>query len=313
MQLHLFAALMLLGTGAVSGQPYPSKPIRMVTSEIGGSTDIVARLIANGLTEDMGRRIVVDNRRDFIAAATVSKAPPDGYTVLVFGTSLWVQPFLRDVPWDPVRDFTPVTLLVGMPNILVVNNAFPAATVKELIAVAKARPGTYNYGSSITGGTTHLAAELFKAMAGVNIVRIPYKGGGAALTDVMGGQVQMAFATAASVMPHIKSGRVRALAVTSKDPSLLAPGLPTVAAAGVPGYEAMSLYGMFAPVGTPAAIINRLNQDTLRVLGKPDVKERLLNTVGEGMGSTPAEFAARIKLEMAKWGKLIKDAGIRED
>lgn len=307
------AALMVLGAGAVSGQNYPNKPIRMVTSGTGGSTDIVARMIANGMTEDLGRRIVVDNRRDFVAASTVAKATPDGYTILVFGTSLWVQPLLRDVGWDPIKDFAPVSLLVGMPNILVVNNGFPARSVKELIAVTKAKPGAYNYGSSITGGTTHLAAELFKAMAGVNVVRIPYKGGGAALIDLIGGRVQMAFSTAASVMPHIKAGRVRALAVTSLQPTPLAPGLPTIAASGVPGYEATSMYGLFAPAGTPTAIINHLYQDSARVLNKPEVKTRLLNTVGEGIGSSPAEFSATVKSEMAKWGKLIKDAGIREE
>lgn len=303
----------LPGAAIAAAQDYPSKPIRLVTSEAGGSTDIVARLVANGLTEDMGRRIVVDNRRDFIAAATVSGAPADGYTVLVFGTSLWVQPFLRQVNWHPVRDFAPISLLVGMPNILVVYPGFPATSVKELIAAAKAKPAAYNYGSSITGGTTHLAAELFKFMAGVDLVRIPYKGGGAALIDVMGGRVQMAFATAASVTSHIKSGKVRALAVTSREPSALAPGLPTIAAAGVPGYEAMSLYGFFAPAGTPPAIINRLYLDSSRILGKPEVRERMLNTVGESIASTPAQFAATIKAEMAKWGKLIKSTGMREE
>ena len=243
----------------------------------------------------------------------MSKAPPDGYTLLIDAASFWIGPLLQETPYDPVKDFAPVTLTDSAPNVLVVNPSLPVKSVKELIALAKARPGELNYGSSSTGSTPHLAAELFNMMAGVKIVRVPFKGSGPAVISLLGGQVQLMFATAGSVAPHVKSGRLRALAVASLQPSALAPGLPTIAASGVPGYEAVAFEGMFAPAKTPVAIIDRLNQEIVRVLNRAEVKERFFNAGVETVGSTPEEFAAAIKSNVAKWGKLIKDAGIRDE
>ena len=305
--------MMVLGAGMVFGQNYPNKPIRIVASAAGGSGDFAARLIAQGLSGVLSQQVVVDNRGGVIPGEIVSKAPPDGYTLLIDAASFWIGPLLQETPYDPVKDFAPVTLTDSAPNVLVVNPSLPVKSVKELIALAKARPGELNYGSSSTGSTPHLAAELFNMMAGVKIVRVPFKGSGPAVISLLGGQVQLMFATAGSVAPHVKSGRLRALAVASLQPSALAPGLPTIAASGVPGYEAVAFEGMFAPAKTPVAIIDRLNQEIVRVLNRAEVKERFFNAGVETVGSTPEEFAAAIKSNVAKWGKLIKDAGIRDE
>jgi tripartite-type tricarboxylate transporter receptor subunit TctC len=305
--------MMVLSAGMVFGQNYPNKPIRIVASAAGGSGDFAARLIAQGLTGALGQQVVVDNRGGIIPGEIVSKAPPDGYTLLIDAASFWIGPLLQETPYDPVKDFAPVTLTDSAPNVLVVNPSLPVKSVKELIALAKARPGELNYGSSSTGSTPHLAAELFNNMAGVKIVRVPFKGSGPAVISLLGGQVQLMFATAGSVAPHVKSGRLRALAVASPQPSALAPGLPTIAASGVPGYEAVAFEGMFAPAKTPVAIIDRLSQEIARVLNRAEVKERFFNAGVETVGSTPEEFAAAIRSNVAKWGKLIKDAGIRDE
>ena len=305
--------MMVLGAGMVFGQNYPNKPIRIVASAAGGSGDFAARLIAQGLSGALSQQVVVDNRGGVIPGEIVSKAPPDGYTLLIDAASFWIGPLLQETPYDPVKDFAPVTLTDSAPNVLVVNPSLPVKSVKELIALAKARPGELNYGSSSTGSSPHLAAELFNMMAGVKIVRVPFKGSGPAVISLLGGQVQLMFATAGSVAPHVKSGRLRALAVASLQPSALAPGLPTIAASGVPGYEAVAFEGMFAPAKTPVAIIDRLNQEIVRVLNRAEVKERFFNAGVETVGSTPEEFAAAIKSNVAKWGKLIKEAGIRDE
>jgi len=305
--------MMVLGAGIVFGQNYPNKPIRIVASAAGGSGDFAARLIAQGLSGALSQQVVVDNRGGVIPGEIVSKAPPDGYTLLIDAASFWIGPLLQETPYDPVKDFAPVTLTDSAPNVLVVNPSLPVKSVKELIALAKARPGELNYGSSSTGSTPHLAAELFNMMAGVKIVRVPFKGSGPAVISLLGGQVQLMFATAGSVAPHVKSGRLRALAVASLQPSALAPGLPTIAASGVPGYEAVAFEGMFAPAKTPVAIIDRLNQEIVRVLNRAEVKERFFNAGVETVGSTPEEFATAIKSNVAKWGKLIKEAGIRDE
>ena len=304
-----------LGAGVVSGQDYPSKPIRIVTSEAGSGSDFTARIIAQGLTGNLGQPVIVDNRAGAsgaIAMDTVGKAQPDGHTLLVSGNSFWIVPLIQKQPYDPLRDFSPVAMLSGNPNILVVHPSLPVKSVKELIALAKARPGELNYSSAATGTATHLAAELFKAMAGVNIVSVTYKGGAAAVSAVIGGEVQLAFTVAAAVMPHINSGRLRALAVTSLKPSALVPGLATVAAT-VPGYEAGATAAMFAPSRTPAAIISRLNREVVRILNQADVKERFINFGVETVGSSPEQLAAAVKSDTVKWGKIIKDAGIRID
>ena len=301
---------------AVNDPAFPRKPIRLVTAEPGGGVDVVARIIAQGLTTNLGQTIVVENRgaaNGTIAAQIVMKAPADGYTLLMFSGPFWLAPLLRDgVPYDPVRDFEAVSLAAGSPNILTVHPAVTAESVKDLIALARAKPGVLNYAGSGSGSSPHLAAELFKAMAGVSLTYVPYKGAGIALTDLIAGQVQVMFATATSATTHVRSGRLKALAVTSAQPSALFPELLTVAAT-LPGFETGSLYGLFAPAKTPAAIVNRINSEVLRVLGNTDVKVRLLSAGAEVIGGPPERLGRAVKSEMSRLGKVIKSAGIRGD
>lgn len=304
--------MMVLGAGFACGQDYPNKPIRFVTAAPGGGIDFTARMVAQGLTGSLNEQVVVDNRGGTsIAEQTVAKAPPDGYTILVHNNTVWTLPLLQKAPYDPTKDLLPITLATRSPNMLVVHPSMPVNSVKELIALAKASPGAINYAAGAIGASNHLAAELFKAMAGVNLARIGYKGGGPALNDLISGQVQVMFATTGSVTPHVKSGRLRALAVTSAEPSALAPGLPTIAASGVPGYESVTLYGLFAPAKTPATIINRLNRETVLFLNMPDTKERFFNSGVETVGSSSQEFATAIRTDIARLVKVIKDAGLR--
>jgi tripartite-type tricarboxylate transporter receptor subunit TctC len=323
--LTLFAiGVPLLSLGHAHGQTtsggavpaFPGKPIHIITGEPGGSNDFASRLIAPGLAERMGQAVIVENKggaSGIVGAELVVKAPPDGYTVLLYGSPIWLLPFMQTLSYDPLRDFLPVTLVIRSPNLLVVHPSVAANSLKELIALAKAKPDALNYASSATGGSPHLAAELFKAMAGVNMVMISYKGAGPAVTATISGEVQVMFPNAASSAPHLKSGKLRALAVTSAQPTELIPGLPTVAASGLPGYEAVSMFGMFAPAKTPPAVINRLNQETARVLARPEVKEKFFNAGVEAVGNSPAEFATAMKTEMTVLGKVIRDAGIRAD
>ena len=297
--------------GLAAAQPYPSKVVRIQTTEAGGYPDAVARLIAQGLSAALGQQVIVENRA-IAAVDVVAKAPPDGYTLLFYTSVLWLSPYLREgIGWDPVRDFAPVMLATNSPNIVVVHPSLPVKSMRELIALAKARPGELNYSTSSPGSGNHLAAELFRVMADVKVVRINYKGTGSALNSLASGEVQLSFPSAGSVMPHLRAGRMRALAVTSAQPSALAPDLPTVAAAGLPGYEATAYNGLLAPAKTPAAIIAKLNQEAVQIVRRADVRERIFNGGGEVVAGTPEEFAATIRLEMAKWGKLIRDAGIR--
>jgi len=299
-----------------SAQSYPTKPIRVVTSAPGGGNDFTARAIAYSISGSLGQPWVVDNRGGAggaIAAELVARAPPDGYTLLVYASNIWIIPLLRSVPYDPVKDLAPITWAARSPNTVVVHPSLPVKSLKELIALAKARPGQLMYGSAGTGATSHLSAELFKSMAKVDVLRVPYKANAPALNDLLSGQVQIMFSTASSVTPHVRSGRLRALAVTSAKPTPLAPGLPTVAAAaGLPGYESISIYGVFAPAKTPEAIIRQLNQSIVAVLNHPDVREKFLNVGVETVGSTPEQFAAVIKADMARMSKVIKEAGIRD-
>jgi tripartite-type tricarboxylate transporter receptor subunit TctC len=293
---------------------YPNKPIRITTTESGGGSDIIARQIAQGISGPLGQPVIVENRGGgaTISGEIVAKASPDGYTLMVAAGTLWIGTLLRKTSYDPIRDFAPITLAVSTPNILVTHPSV-ANSVKELIALAKSKPGQLNYGSGATGASSHLAAELFKSMAGVNIVRIPYKGSGPAVTAVIGNEVQMMFPNAALVVPHIKSARLKGLAVTSAQPSAVLPELPTVAASGLPGYESELHTGLFAPAKTPAAIIKRLNQDTVRYLRTPEARDWFLKSGGsEVVAGTPEQFGAKIKSELVRLGKVIKDANIRE-
>jgi tripartite-type tricarboxylate transporter receptor subunit TctC len=307
-------AVSMFYAGLVCGQNYPNKPIRIVTAEPGSANDFAARLIAQGLTASLGQQVIVENRSGDMPGAVVAKAVPDGYTLLVYGGGIWLLPLLRkSVPWDFVRDFSPVTLVMRSPNVLVVHPSVPVHSVQELIALTKAKPGELNYGSGAIGTSPDLAARLFTAMAGVNIVRINYRGTGPAVMALLGGQVQMIFTSTASIASHVKAGKVRALAVTSAEPSPLAPGLPTMATSGVPGYELTSKWAMFAPAGTPMVIINLLNREVARILTKTEVKERLFSNDAEAAGGSPEEFAATVKADIAKWSKLIRDEGIKAE
>ena len=310
------AATIVLCPGVVLSQDYPNKPLRIVTAQPGGGADFFARIIAQGLTARFGQQVIVDNRSGAsgaIAIEMVAGAPRDGYTMLVYNNGLWTLPLLRKVAYHPVADFSPVAAVASMPNVLVVHPSLPVKTTAELIAWAKARPGQLSYASAGSGQTTHLAAELFKAMAGLDILHIPYKGSPSALNDLLGGRVQLMFPNAASVMPHVKSGRLRALAVTTAGPSRLFPDLPPVADSGLRGYQSVVTFGLFAPAKIPSAIINQLNQAVGRILDAPDVKERFFNVGAETVGGPPQQLGDTMKSEIARLGKVIKEAGIRED
>jgi tripartite-type tricarboxylate transporter receptor subunit TctC len=303
---------MSAGAQAASAQDYPNRPIRFVTAAVGGGIDFTARMLAHGLTERLGQQIVVENRGGTnVAPQTVAKATPDGYTLLVHNNTVWISPLLDDVPYDHEKELAPISLTSRSPNLLVVHPSLGVSSVKELIAKAKAAPGEINYASGPVGASNHLAAEVFKAMAGVDLTRIGYKGGGPALIDMLAGQVKVMFATTGSVMGHVKSGKLRALGVTSAQPSPLLPGMATVASLGVPGYSSEAIYGLWAPARTSQAIVNRLHAETVRVLEAPEVKERFVSSGVEVVASTPAEFAAVIKAESSRLGEVIRKAGIR--
>ena len=308
---HAFAAITLVICPAYA-QNWPLKSVRIITAEPGTGNDLIARLIVPYLSNAFGQQFIVDNR-GLVAVDMVAKAAPDGYTLLSYGPPLWLTPLLRQVSYDPLRDLAPITLAGSSPNILAIHPSVPAKSVSELLLLAKQRPGELNYSSSSTGSSPHLAAELFKTMAGINIVRVPYKGSSQALVGLVGGQVHLMFPNAGTVAPHLKSTRVRALAVTTSAPSALVPGLPTLSASGVTGYESASQFALFAPAGTPSAIIERLNREMIAALRKPDVTERLFGSGVEVTTGMPTELAVTMKSEMAKWGKLIKEAGIREE
>jgi tripartite-type tricarboxylate transporter receptor subunit TctC len=305
------AAVCLCASAAVFAQAYPVKPVRIVTVAPGSANDIVARLIAQEIRTGLGQPVVVDNRGT-VAAELVARAPADGYTLLLYGSAVWLSPFIRaSTPYDPVKDFAPITLVASSPNVVVVHPSLPVKSARELIALAKARPGEINYAAGSLGAAPHLAAELFKAMGKLNIVRVAYKGTGGSLIGILSGEVGLMFPTAGSVTPYIKSGKLRALAVTSLQPTALAPGLPLLAES-LPGYESVSLNGMLAPARTPENIIRQINAEVAKVMTRADIKEKLVAAGTDAMSTSPEEFAAIIQADMAKWGKVIREAGIRE-
>ena len=309
----ILAAALAFAAGTSLAQTYPAKTIRIVAAEPGGGADFTARLIAAGVSGPLGRPVIIDNRAGVVAADTVAKAAPDGYTFLFHGSTVWLLPYLQEnAPYDPLKDLTPVVLAVAQPNLLVVHPSLPVKGVADLLALARARPGELNYASAGTGGTPHLAGELLKSMAKVNIVRVNYKGIGVSLAALMSGEVQLMLPVAASALPHVKSKRLKALAVTSKTPSPLTPGVPTVAASGIPGYESISILGMFAPAGTPPAVVNRVNREIVQFLTSAETKEKIFNAGAEVIASSPEQFGATVKSEMEKWGKIIKAARIQE-
>ena len=301
----------IMNVGAAFSQDYPNKPIRFVTAEAGGILDFSARLIAQEISPALGQPVIVENRGTKPMIEIVARAPADGHTVLFTGGALWAEPLLNGKTYDPLKELSPITLATRSPNLVAVHNSLPVTTIKELIALARSKPGVLNYSSSTAGTSSHLAGELFKSLAGVNIVRIPYKGTAAALNALIGGEVQLMFPNSGAE-PQRRAGKIKGLAVTSAEPSALFPGLPPVAAS-LPGYESVSVIGVFAPVKTPARIINRLNQEIVRALGKTDVKEKFFNTGTETVGSSPEHLATAAKAEMARLSKLVKDANIRPD
>jgi tripartite-type tricarboxylate transporter receptor subunit TctC len=306
-----FAVPALLIAFAAAAQNYPDKAIRVYTTGVGGSSDLSTRIIAQAMGGAFAQRMIVENRA-LVSVETVAGATPDGYSLLHYSNVLWLMPLLQtNVPWDTFRDFAPVVLTVNTPNVLVVHPSLPVKTVKALIAFARARPGELNYASTSLGAGNHVAAELFNNMAGVKIVRINYKSMGAGFTDVVAGQIQVMFPSANSATQYVKSARLRALAVTSAEPSALVPDLPTVAAAGLPGYESVAMTAMFAPAKTPDAIVRRLNQEINATLKKPEVRERFLTQGTEAIGGTPEQLTAVIKTEIARLSRIIRNAGLQ--
>ncbi len=299
------------------GETYPSRPVRMIVPfPPGGSTDIMARVVAQKLTEKLGQQVIVDNRGGAggtIGMNLAAKAAPDGYTLMMstsithtVGVSLY-----RKLPYNVLTDFAPITLAASVPLLLVVNPSVPAKSVKDLIALARAKPGQLNYASPGNGTSGHLAAEMFKSMAGVDVVHVPYKGGGPAIADLIGGQVQMLILSAVATLPHVKTGKLRALALTSLTRSPDLPHIPTVSESGLPGYEVVLWYGLSAPAKTPTAVVTRLNQEVVRIMQSPEMRERLASEGGQPVGNTPQQFQEIIKADVAKWAKVVKEAGVR--
>jgi tripartite-type tricarboxylate transporter receptor subunit TctC len=303
----------------VRAEGFPDKPVRfLVGFTPGGPSDIIARALGQKLSEAWTQQVVIENRPGAggnVAAELAARSPPDGYTWLLGNNSILAtnQSLYRALAFDPVRDFAPVALVAIQPNILVVNPAVRATTVAELIAFARANPGQLNYASSGSGAAAHLAGELFKTMAGVDIVHIPYKGAQPALTDVMAGRAQLMFATSASAIPYIKAGRLRALAVTTSHRSTTVPGLPTLSEAGVPGFEAITWHGVVVPRATPGQLVDRLNLDIVRALEARDLRERLESLGAELAPGSPRDFADYIAREIPKWAKVVKDSGARAE
>ena len=309
----------MLSAGMASAQHYPHKAIRFIMPyPAGGSIDIAGRVVAQQLADNLGQQVVIDNRTGaggIVGTETAARAAPDGYTLVMGGTgTLALSPHLqRKLPYDPVKDFAPVTLLVIVPYVLVVPAALKVNSVGELIALAKSRPDQINYGSGGNGSAPHLAAELFKTMAGVRLVHVPYKGSTPAINDVIAGQVQLTFTGIPSVIAHIKSGRLRPIGVTSAARAAALPDVPTIRESGVPGYEVSPWFGVLVPARTPPALVTRLNGEIVKVLRSQAIRERFAAEGVEPVGNTPAQFASYIKVELIKWGKVIKDAGIRVD
>ncbi len=301
-------------THEVHAQNFPNKPLRIVTTVPGGGLDIAARILAPKLSERLGQQVIVDNRGGVLSMELVARAPADGYTLLLASGSLWLTSFMRaNVPWDTLRDYAPVSLLVTSPNIIVTHPSLPVQSVRDLIALAKARPGELNYSTGQSGASAHLAGELFKHMAKVNLSRVAFKGMSAAMLSLMSGESHLSFPNAAAAASYVRAGRLNGLAVTSALPSALAPGLPTVAASGLPGYESKAILGLFAPVKTAPALVEVINAEVVRVLGNADVKQRLFDSGSGSAPSTPLELMTAIKTDMMFNGKMIRETGIRAE
>jgi tripartite-type tricarboxylate transporter receptor subunit TctC len=305
-----FALSAVLLTTAAPGQEYPARPIHIIVGEAGGTADLIARIIGKEISGPLRQPVVVDNRQSTLNPELLAKAAPDGYTLHLTGGISWVDPLLRKTNYDPIRDFAPISYLANSPSALAVHPSLPVSTVQDLIALARRKPGELNYGAAGSGSAPQLAAELFKSMANVDIAHILYRGVGPTMNAIIGGEVQLTFSPVPTVVPHVKSGRLHMLAVTSAEPSTLAPGLPTLAASGLPGYEAVAILGIWAPAATPAPVINRLNQEIVRALSTPEMKDKFSELGFDIVASSPAQFGVAIKTDMSRWSKVIKDAGI---
>lgn len=315
----IVAIAALVASAGAFAQAWPAKPVRLVIPfPAGGSTDIVGRLIADKLSQALGQPFVIDNRAGAggtTGSDVAAKAAADGYTLLMATSSTHaIAPGLYSkLPYDPVRDFAPVTLVGKATILLVTHPSVPAKTVGELVALAKAKPGQLNFGSTGNGSVSHLTAELFKSLAGVDMQHVPYKGDAPMLVDLVAGRVSLAFGTAVAFLPYVKDGKLNALAVTDARPSPVVPNLPTVASAGVAGFEALQWFGILAPAGTPQPVVARLNEEIGKVLALPDVRERLQGLGIEIVGGSPEQFAGFIRSEAAKWGKIVRDSGAKID
>ncbi len=313
-----FAALLLAASAVAHAQGYPTRPVRLIVpASPGGGTDIAARMIAPKLSEHLGQQVVVDNRaggNTIIGNELVARAAPDGYTLLMGISSLAIMPHIHaKIPYDAGKDYAPISQVVVMPNFLVSHPSLPARSVKELIAFARTRAGQLNYGAGGVGTNPHLAMELLLSMTGLKMVYVPYKGQGPALIDLLAGHVSVMMASIQSVLPHVKNGRLRAYGVTSTRRATVAPDIPTITEAGVPGYEVVQWFGVLAPANTPRDIIARLHAGIARAVQDHAIKERFISDGAETVGSTPEEFAAVIRADLGKWSKLIKDAGIKPE
>ena len=322
--LGSIASAVVLGAGLLGGtsalaQAYPTKPVTIIVPfAAGGTTDILARIIGQALTAELGQSVVVDNRAGAggnFGGQAAAKAAPDGHTLFMgtVGTHAINASLYKKMPFDPVKDFAPLTRVANVPNLLVANPAQPYKSVKDLIAYAKANPGKVNFGSSGNGSSIHLSGELFKSLAKVDMQHVPYKGSAPAVTDLLGNQIGIMFDNMPSAIQHVRSGKLVPLAVTTAKRSPELPNVPTIAEAGVPGYEATSWFGMFAPAGTPAPVLAKLNAAIVKVLGQPDVKKKINEQGAEDYSETPEQFAAFIQAESVKWGKVVKESGASLD
>ena len=322
--LGSIASAVVLGAGLLGGtsalaQAYPTKPVTIIVPfAAGGTTDILARIIGQALTAELGQSVVVDNRAGAggnIGGQAAAKAAPDGHTLFMgtVGTHAINASLYKKMPFDPVKDFAPLTRVANVPNLLVANPAQPYKSVKDLIAYAKANPGKVNFGSSGNGSSIHLSGELFKSLAKVDMQHVPYKGSAPAVTDLLGNQIGIMFDNMPSAIQHVRSGKLVPIAVTTAKRSPELPNVPAIAEAGVPGYEATSWFGMFAPAGTPAPVLAKLNAAIVKLLAQPDVKKKINEQGAEVYSETPEQFAAFIQAESVKWGKVVKESGASLD
>jgi tripartite-type tricarboxylate transporter receptor subunit TctC len=310
----LLLASVFAASAPVAAQDYPKKQIELVVPFVaGGTTDNVARLIAQRFSESWGQTVIVNNRPgggSTIGHAVVAKAPPDGHTLLVTTISFAITAVMQKLPFDPIKDFAPISEFASLPLILVVHPSLPATSLKEFIALAKSKPGGWDYASSGVGTSPHLAAEMFKSMAGVDMVHVPYKGNAEAMNAFLGGHIKIYFALVPAVLQHVKAGSLRAIAVTTEQRLSYLPDVPTIAESGFPGYEISSWQGVFAPGGTPRDVVGKINGEVVRLLSVPEVRARISLEGADPVGSSPEAFAERVKSEIAKWSKVARSAGI---